>query len=139
MMGQPRIVMDTNVFISAILFKGVANKLVYLWQNNKIFFLMSKEILEEYIRVLSYPKFALTDEEIKYLIEKEVIPFIQPIKIKTKINIVENDSTDNKFVSLALDGHAKYIISGDKHLLELKKYQQIEIVSIKKYLEIQDI
>ena len=55
-----RVVLDTNVLISALLFSGVASDLVPLWQKEKITVLLSREILEEYLRVLAYPKFQLT-------------------------------------------------------------------------------
>ena len=129
-------VLDTNVFISAILFKSEANKLVALWQCNKIIFLISKEVLEEYIKVLSYPKFRLTNEEVKYIIEEELLPFVKPIKTKSKFNIIVNDPSDNKFISLAVDGNAAYIISGDNHLREIKEFQKIKIITIKKFLSI---
>ena len=60
-----RVVLDTNALVSALLFSGVSSKLVSLWQNGSIAPLLSREILDEYLRVLSYPKFALSEKEIK--------------------------------------------------------------------------
>ena len=52
-----RVVLDTNVVVSALLFTGISSKLVPLWQGGVITALVSRNILEEYLRVLSYPKF----------------------------------------------------------------------------------
>ncbi len=134
-MKKLRVVIDTNVFISAILFKGYPAKLVDLWKKNFLKILISKEVLEEYIKVLSYPKFQLSKEEIKYIIEKELLPSAEVIKVKSKINLIKEDKEDNKFLTLALEGNAHYIISGDKHLLKLRKLHKIPIVTIKEFLE----
>ena len=134
-MKKLRVVIDTNVFISAILFKGYPAKLVDLWKKNFLKILISKEVLEEYIKVLSYPKFQLSKEEINYIVEKELLPFVEVIKVKSKISIIKEDKEDNKFLILALEGNASCIISGDKHLLKLKKFHNTPIVTIKEFLE----
>ena len=131
----PKMVIDTNVVISAFLFEGDASKIFSLWKRNRIVFLTSKEIVAEYIRVLSYPKFNLANEEIKYLLNEEIFPFVKPVKVNTKIDIIKNDPSDNKFLSAAIDGKADYIISGDKHLLNLKTISGIEIISIAEFLK----
>ena len=135
MKSELKVVIDTNVFISAALFHSETNRLVPLWQTEKIVYLISSEILKEYIRVLSYRKFNLTRKEIRYIIEEELLPYTHSVKVKTKINVVEEDFEDNKFVSLAIDGKAKFIVSGDKHLLKLKKIQGIKLVSVKEFLK----
>ncbi len=129
-------IIDTNIFISSVLFKGKADKLVKLWKKREFVFLISKDVLEEYIQVLSYPKFSLTKEEIKYIIEEELLPFVKIIKVSSCIEIIKDDISDNKFISLAIDGKADFIVSGDKHLLELNKVNEIKIISLKKFLSL---
>jgi len=136
MPSRYKVVIDTNIFVSATIFKGEANKLVGLWQRNKITFLMSREILDEYIKVLAYPKFKLTDDEIKYIIETELLPFITPCRVEAELDIIKCDISDNKFLDLALTGKADYIVSGDKHLLDLGKIEKTRIVSLKKFLSV---
>jgi uncharacterized protein len=63
-----RVVLDTNVVVSALLFTGISSKLVPLWQDDVITVLVSRGILEEYLRVLSYPKFKLSEGDIKGLV-----------------------------------------------------------------------
>jgi len=130
----PRVVIDTSVFISALLFDGAAGQLVDFWQQGKIIFLVSGEVLKEYIAVLSYPKFKLTKEEIKSLVESEVIPFFEPVNVTTKVEIITIDPADNKFLELAEDGKADFILSSDKHLLDLKSYKDFRIIPVEEFL-----
>jgi putative PIN family toxin of toxin-antitoxin system len=129
-----RVVLDTNALVSALLFSGVSSKLVSLWQNGVIAPLLSREILDEYLRVLSYPKFALSEEEIKELIQEEILPFAEVVKPKRRLRVVRRDPSDNKFLECAVAGKANVIISGDKDLLSLGRYRQIRIQSPAQFL-----
>ena len=122
-----KVVIDTNVFVSAILFPGEINRLVDLWQKGEFVFLISREVLAEYLKVLSYPKFALTRAEIRQIIEKKLIPYVQIVEVKTEIEVIEKDLSDNKFLGLALDGKAQYLVSGDQHLLAVGEFHNIKI------------
>jgi len=62
-MGTVKVVVDTNVLVSALLFGGKPEKLMPLWQRGTIRPLASKEIIDEYLRVLTYPKFKLSEED----------------------------------------------------------------------------
>lgn len=77
-----RVVLDTNTVVSALLFSGISSKLVSLWQKGLITPLLSREILDEYLRVLSYPKFDLSEGEIKELIQEEILPYAEVVKPK---------------------------------------------------------
>jgi putative PIN family toxin of toxin-antitoxin system len=85
--------------------------------------------LDEYLRVLSYPKFALSEEEIKELIQEEILPFAEVVKPKRRLRVVRRDPSDDKFLECAVAGKASLIISGDKDLLSLGRYRQIRIQS----------
>jgi len=132
---SPRVVLDTNVFISSVLFYGPPSKFVTLWQQDDIVLLVSSEVLKEYLRVLSYPKFRLTKKEIQSLIEVEVMPFVEPVRVRTELQVIKRDPTDNKFLELAVDGKAEVIVSSDKHLLELGTYEGIKIVSVSQFMK----
>ena len=129
-----RVVLDTNVFVSALLFTGTVSEIVPLWQNGTITVLLSREILEEYLRVFSYPKFQLSEAEIKSLIEEELLPFVTVIKPKRRLRVVERDPSDNKFLECALAGKAQVIISGDKDLLSIGHYQRVRIQTPAQFL-----
>ncbi len=129
-----RVVLDTNTVVSALLFSGISSKLVSLWQKGLITPLLSREILDEYLRVLSYPKFDLSEGEIKELIQEEILPYAEVVKPKRRLRVVQRDPSDNKFVECAVAGKARVIISGDKELLSLGRYRQIRIQSPAQFL-----
>ncbi len=125
----PIVVIDTNVFISAVLFRGPTSRLVSLWQKGTISVLMSSAVLKEYARALAYPKFKLTRKEIRGIIEQELLPYVYPVKVKCSLHVITEDPSDNKFLELAETGKADYILSGDKHLLSLKDFHGIKIIT----------
>ena len=87
-----RVVLDTNVIVSALLFTGKASQLVDKWKSGSIVLLATKDIVLEYLRVLAYPKFKLTETEIEVLLNQEILPYIETIK--TKGNFHLNSSKD---------------------------------------------
>lgn len=125
-----KVVLDTNVLVSALLFKGKASRLVGLWKQQKIIPLVTNETLDELIRVLSYPKFSLTEEEIKSLISEEILPYFRPVKISRYVHGICPDPEDDIFLTCAINGRADAIISGDAHLLNLKEFDGIPIMKI---------
>ena len=128
-MGALKVVIDTNVVISALLFGGAPGKLVAFWQRGIIKPAASKEIIDEYLRVLTYPKFKLSEEEINYLLYQEILPYFDIIDVQPGPQIIKKDPEDDKFIRCASAADAGCIISGDKHLLALKEYQKIKILS----------
>jgi putative PIN family toxin of toxin-antitoxin system len=128
-MGSVKVVVDTNVLVSALLFGGIPAQLIPLWQRGKIKPLASKEIIDEYLRVFTYPKFKLTEEDVNFLLYHEILPHFEVIDVESGPRIIKRDPEDDKFIRCALAGKAKFIISGDQHLLSLKSYQKIEILS----------
>ena len=138
-MGQEKVttvVIDTNVVISALLFGGTPGKLVELWQKGHIEPVISEEIMTEYLRVLTYPKFKLSEEEINYIIHQEILPFFKVVKSIPSPSIIKKDPDDDKFIQCAQAGNANIIISGDSHLLALKSYHGITILTPTQFLEI---
>ena len=129
-----RAVLDTNVVVSALLFRGPTSELVSLWKGGKFLPLVSKDIMEEYVRVLAYPKFHLTAKEVLTLLEGQFLLFSQPIIVKNILPVIQNDPSDDVFLACALAGRAQFIVSGDKHLLTLKRYSKCRIVSVEKFL-----
>jgi putative PIN family toxin of toxin-antitoxin system len=133
-MGTLKVVIDTNVVVSALLFGGAPGKLIAFWQRSIIRPAASKEIIDEYLRVLTYPKFKLSEEEINYLLYQEIIPYFDIIEVHPGPRIIKEDPEDDKFIRCALAASARYIISGDRHLLALKEYQKIKIFSSSAFL-----
>ena len=130
-----KVVLDTNVLVSALLFKGELSKLLSLLKRRKCILLFSEETLNEIIRVLHYPKFALTEKEIDYLLQSEILSYAKIVETVLKFNKEAcRDREDQKFLELAVSAKADYIISGDKDLLDLKKINKIRILSPNEFL-----
>jgi putative PIN family toxin of toxin-antitoxin system len=95
--------------------------------------LVSKDAVHELIRVLAYDKFGLKPEEIEPIVT-DLIEISESVEVKSKIGIIKGDPTDNIFLSLAKDGHADVIVSGDHHLLDLRTFRGIPIMSVRQFL-----
>ena len=124
-----RVVLDTNVIVSALLYRGPTSQLVAAWQEGTMVPLVSKAILEEYLRVVAYPKFHLTVEEVKTLIKRQLLPFAEPVHVSEVPPVVPEDPSDDHFLACAVAGHARYLVSGDHHLLALKTYRGVAIAA----------
>ena len=131
-----RVVLDTNVLVSALLFGGIPGKLIPLWKSKRITPLLSREILDEYLRVLAYPKFNLTKDEILFIITQEILPWFEIVESTRKgISYVLEDPEDDKFIHCAISGKADFLISGDQHLLLLPN-PPVPILSVRDFLEL---
>ena len=129
-----RVVLDTNVLVSAILLKGRLSTFQELWKGGTLSPLLSKETFQEFKTVLGYPKFSLSADEIKAIIEDEILPYFEVIVIKEKIEGVCRDPNDDMFLTVAVNAKARYVVTGDKDLLAIRKYKSIAIVSPQEYL-----
>ena len=114
-----RVVVDSNVVVSALLFGGISGNLIPLWKGGHIQPLCSKEIIDEYVRVLAYPKFELSESEIEFLLSQEIVRWFEIVMVSLGKPFVAADPSDDKFIWCALQGKADAIISGDEHLLNL--------------------
>ena len=125
-----RVVIDTNAVVSGLLFGGKPGEVVRLWHTDRLSAFVSAAIIDEYVPVLTYPKFKLTEEEIQYLLYEEILPYFEVVVVpQLKRTIVGADPQDDKFILCAEAAKADSIISGDNHLLNLKNYRDIKIVS----------
>ena len=133
-----KVVLDTNVWISAWLWRGLPNKLIHLARNKEIQICISESLLAELVNTLSYKKLQqkiqslnLTKEQL--LIGTSEITCIYPI---TNLNVPElRDPDDNVVLATAIAANAEVIITGDQDLLVLREYQNIQIMTAKDFLE----
>lgn len=130
-----RVVLDTNVLISALLFKGELTRMVGLWQRGKMIPIISKETFDELRTVLEYPKFSLSRAEIKSLIEQEILPFFEVVNVSKHVKGACRDPGDDKFISCAISANADYIVTGDRDLSDLKKYQSVRIIHASDFIK----
>ena len=122
-----KLVLDTNTIISGFLWEGNEAELIRRIERKEALFFTNKEILDEVRDVISRPKFQdiifnanLTAEQIILKIVSLSHIVISP---KLGIKIIKEDPADNKFLQCAVQAKADYIISGDKHLLNLKEFR----------------
>lgn len=129
-------VLDTNVFISGIFWEGnFCSQIIYKWRMDEFELVSSKEIIEELAKTLNNFKISMSEDKIQEwinLIIKNAI-IVEPGE---KIEIIKEDPSDNKFLEVALNGGADFIISQDQHLLKLRQYSNIKIIKPEEALEI---
>ena len=134
----PRVVLDTNCLISALIFsQGKIAEIRHLWQTGEILPLICRETATELIRVMAYPKFRLTQEEINHLLA-EFLPWAETVHLDGLDKSIPElrDPEDAIFVHLARSAKAVCLISGDRHLLELRSaVRDVLILSPAEFLE----
>lgn len=129
-----RIVLDTNVLLSALLFGGEPGKLRDLWVGKRIVPLVSKATFAEFRRALTYPKFRLSPAEITMLVEDEVLPYAEVVEVADSALQVCRDPHDDKFLALAAAADASYLVTGDRDLLALQAFGRVKIVTVREIL-----
>ncbi len=130
---EVKVVLDTNIYISAILFGRKPEEIRKLSQEGKIELLVSEAIIAEVAEVLR-KKFDWESWQISQVIDEIRETAILVIPNQT-LSVIKKDENDNRVLECAVEGKAHYIISGDKrHLLPLKEYQGIKILSPAEFL-----
>ncbi|MBI2661855.1 putative toxin-antitoxin system toxin component, PIN family [Candidatus Woesearchaeota archaeon] len=89
--------------------------------------------MEELHRVMSYPKFDFTEEQ-KERFVNIIMEIATIVGITNKVNIIKDDPDNNVIIESAIVGNVKYVISGDPHLLQLKSFAGVKIVTATEFL-----
>lgn len=131
-----KVVVDTNVLISSFQNPhGNPKKIVDMWKKGHFILCITEDIVFEYVEVLN--RLSIPIRKIKELTglfkERANIEFLVNTE---KMEIIEDDPQDNKFIECAVAANAQYIISGDKHLRALKSFGNIKILSPSEFLEL---
>jgi len=128
-----KVIIDTNVFISGIVFAGVPGKIIEAWLKGLIQPVVSLDILEEYRRVAS-------DLGRRYKVN--IGPFLEKLAIESPIwnvpslpNQICSDPDDDKFLACALATGIKFIISGDKALLDTSGFSNINVLKPRVFVD----
>ena len=129
--NPPKVVVDTNVLISAILFGGNPRKILKLLAQHQISGITSPILIVELMEILS-KKFKF--EAVKIILIDELIKEEFTIVYPSLHLEVLRDSDDDRVLEAAIEGQAEYIVTGDRDLLELKKYQNVGIVTPAEFL-----
>lgn len=130
---KAKVVIDTNIIISAFGWDANPEGILKLAVSNKIINFTCFEMLDELRRVVSYPKINFS-EELQAEIIETVFSISSLIEINEPLNVIIDDPDDNKILECAVSADVDFIISGDKHLLGLKKYLNIEILTPESFL-----
>ena len=121
-MALPRIVLDTNCLVSALVFNRSRLSLLRIhWQAKRYAPVGCKETVSELMRVLAYPKFELSRAEIEQLLG-DILPFLETCKVHGAYDPIDGlrDPADAVFIHLAQQAKADLLISGDEDLLALQ-------------------
>lgn len=139
---RPTAVIDTNIFISAIIRGGTAYELLELWHEDKFTLITTKDLLDEITDVLKrekiYRKYKIAEDEITKLLDGLELnaTFVDPLKI-SDLSIRSRDPKDDILLACCLGAKVDYLITGDEDLLVLKNKKQLrglKILTLKDFL-----
>lgn len=130
---MPRVVFDTNIFISAIHFRSNnPRKLLKLATQGWFHLIISKKIIAE-IRGVLRVKFSY-DKEMLDLLEELIMETAEMVEPTKRITVIKSDPDDNMVLECAAEGRADIIVSGDKDLLDVREYKGIKIITAREAL-----
>ncbi len=129
------VVLDTNVFISGFFWDGSSRKILDLWRKGNLNIVISMEIISEIVKVLKDFKIQIPDNKRKELIDLIISKSII-VEPNEKLDVVKDDPDDNKFLEAGISGKSDYLITQDKHLLKIKQFKSIKIITPEEFLKI---
>jgi uncharacterized protein len=127
-----RVTADSNIYISALNFGGVPDKLLDMARAGEIQLSISGEILCEVIRVLR-DKFGWSEEALT-IAKERIADFAELVTPARNIDAVKEDPTDNRILECAITGNSDAIVTGDQHLLGLGQFAGIKILKAAEFL-----
>ena len=127
-----KVVLDANVYVSALInTQGNPKQIVERWEQNQFDVLASASIIDEVGRVLRYPRIVKRHRQDEASIWRFLeLLSSQAVTVEPSVvlDVIKDDQSDNRYLECAIEGKAQYIISGDKHLLELGECQGVIIL-----------
>lgn len=129
-----KVILDTNVFISGVFFKGSPYEILKAWRDGKIQIVLSPEILEEYRRVGEILAKQFPGVELGSMLELLTVNagLIMAPKLPKSICA---DPHDDKFLACAIASKVSIVVSGDKHLLKVSGYQGIHVLTPRSFVD----
>jgi uncharacterized protein len=128
-----RVVADTNVFISALMFGGLPGTLVDLALLQSFLLVTSPALLDELDEKLRL-KFGLSPNDAD-LVRAQLQSSAVVVKPTVILEVIKDDADDNRVLECAAAGEANYIVSGDRHLLQLRSYEGIPILTVRQFMD----
>lgn len=130
-----RLVLNANVVVSALLFRGEPARLLDAWQAGRFRLAVSRDILAEYFRVLAYCRFGLTESEAEALAGQFVLPYCDVFK-SGRGRRVCRDRDDDKFLHCVVAAAGAAIVSGDRDVLDLgPDFGGVPILTVRQALD----
>ena len=132
------ITVDTNTLVSATFWYGDSFKIITMAENKEIDLILSKDIIKEFFGVLHYKEIQekIKDKNLKMKrTVAKIVSISYIVEPKQRLNVCEDDK-DNIVLECAKEGKLKYIITNDEHLLKLKEFEGIKIVTPEEFLRI---
>lgn len=129
-----KIVCDTNILISGILFGGKPREILRLCASGTVVNCISPDILKEVEEVLLRPKFGLKETQVYEIIRLFRDTFTL-VSFDRRLSVVTADPDDNRILEAALATKADVIVSGDAHLLDLVNWNGIPVLSADTFLK----
>ena len=134
-----RVVLDTNVIISATLIRGgTEDQIVRAWQRGVFELILSPPILEEMGRALFYEKL----REFRWMTVEEVAELLQAlaqgsmvVSGQSKVK-ASRDPADDKFLAAAIEAETRFVVTGDRDLLDLRRYRNVRMITPAQVLRI---
>ena len=131
-----RAVLDTNIFISALIFGGLPSRLVELGMERKFQMLTSPTLLDELDEKLRN-KFKTTPAQADK-IRSELESACEVLSTSDHLRVIQDDPDDDRVLECAIVGRANYLVSGDRHLLKLSQFEGIAILNVREFMDILD-
>ena len=128
-----RVVIDTNVYISALMFGGLPGSLLQLALSRSFVAVISPALLDELDEKLRL-KFEISAKEAT-LIRAKLESIAEIVRPEMVLHEIEDDPDDDRVLECALEGEANYIVTGDRHLLKLGIYEGVPIVTVRQFLD----
>lgn len=132
-----KIVLDTNVLVSALIKEGKPRQLLFKIIRSRHQLITSEQILEELAIISNEPRVQ------KYVAQQDIADFLRDmatasriVEVKSRFSAVKEDPDDDVILRTAYDSRASYIVSGDGHLLDMRRFRRIRIVSVEEMLRL---
>jgi putative PIN family toxin of toxin-antitoxin system len=127
-----RIVLDTDVFVSGVFFKGIPSRILAAWAQGKVQLVVCEEILEEYERVGEVLSEGFPGVELGPILEL----LVMKAELTSTVSLPEpvcEDPDDDKFLACAIASGCSVVVSGDKHLLKVSGYRGVIVLKPREF------
>lgn len=128
-----RVVADTNIYISALMFGGLPGAFLDLAFKGAVQLVISPILLDELDEKLRM-KFSLSSNDAD-LVRQRLETTAHLVSTVSTLAVIKADPDDDRVLECAIAGHADYIVSGDRHLLKPSSYEAIPIVTVRHFMD----